>query len=501
MFEDLLQSSTSVSLLVVAGVLLGLHLVYSAFCSKENTRAPPGPKPLPLLGNLLQLDFKRLDISLLNLSKKYGSVFTVYFGSKKVVVLAGYKTVKQALVDQDEDFGERSVSPIFNDINKGYGIVFSNGITWQEMKPFALTALRSLETKGLTEEKIIEECHQLIKSFQQYNGKAFDNSRTLACAAINIISALTFGRRYEYTDPVLQAMVDQDLLSISHLKSTSIQMYNIFPWLGPFIKNRRDLVKGAEIKKEESERIIADLKETLIPGKTRCYVDEFLIHRSKLEESEIRHSQYNDVSLVHCVRNLFQTGTITAENKIKWSLLLMAKYPRIQDQVQEELRRVVGRRQVRVWDRKYMPYTDAVLHEIHRFANIIPMAVPHRTSRDVTFQGYFIKKGTTVFPLLTSVLFDESEWENPHTFNPSRFLDKDGKLIRKDAFLPFSAGRRVCLGEGLARMELFLFLTSLLQQFRFTPPPGVTEDEMDLTPVAGVVLHPSPYELCAVNLY
>ncbi|XP_068605930.1 cytochrome P450 2K1-like, partial [Brachionichthys hirsutus] len=219
-----------------------------------------------------------------------------------------------------------------------------------------------------------------------------------------------------------------------------LQMYNIFPWLGPFIKKRRDLVKGAEIKKEESERIIADLKETLIPGKTRCYVDEFLIHRSKLEESEIRHSQYNDVSLVHCVRNLFQTGTITAENKIKWSLLLMAKYPRIQDQVQEELRRVVGRRQVQVWDRKYMPYTDAVLHEIHRFANIIPMAVPHRTSRDVTFQGYFIKKGTTVFPLLTSVLFDESEWENPHTFNPSRFLDKDGKLIRKDAFLPFSAG-------------------------------------------------------------
>uniref|UniRef100_A0A3Q3Q4R9 Cytochrome P450 2K1-like n=1 Tax=Monopterus albus TaxID=43700 RepID=A0A3Q3Q4R9_MONAL len=148
---------------------------------------------------------------------------------------------------------------------------------------------------------------------------------------------------------------------------------------------------------------------------------------------------------------------------------------------------------------KNLPYTDAVIHESQRLANILPMAIPHKTSRDVTFQGYFIKEGTTVFPLLTSVLYDESEWQSPHTFNPSHFLDKDGKFIRRDAFMPFSAGRRMCLGEGLARMELFLFFTSLLQCFRFTPPPGVTEEELDLTPVVGLTLAPSPQKLCAVS--
>uniref|UniRef100_A0A3Q3IIH4 Cytochrome P450 2K1-like n=2 Tax=Monopterus albus TaxID=43700 RepID=A0A3Q3IIH4_MONAL len=169
------------------------------------------------------------------------------------------------------------------------------------------------------------------------------------------------------------------------------------------------------------------------------------------------------------------------------------------DQVQEELSRVVGSRRVQVEDRKNLPYTDAVIHESQRLANILPMAIPHKTSRDVTFQGYFIKEGTTVFPLLTSVLYDESEWQSPHTFNPSHFLDKDGKFIRRDAFMPFSAGRRMCLGEGLARMELFLFFTSLLQCFRFTPPPGVTEEELDLTPVVGLTLAPSPQKLCAVS--
>ena len=61
-------------------------------------------------------------------------------------------------------------------------------------------------------------------------------------------------------------------------------------------------------------------------------------------------------------------------------------------------------------------------------------------------------------------------------------------------------GRRACLGEGLARMELFLFFTSLLQRFRFTPPPGVTEEELDLTPAVGFTLNPSPHQLCAVSI-
>lgn len=215
------------------------------------------------------------------------------------------------------------------------------------------------------------------------------------------------------------------------------------------------------------------------------------------EESGNMNSYYNSENLLVSVANLFSAGTDTTATTLRWGLLLMAKYPQIQGQLQEELSSMIGSRQVRVEDRKNLPYTDAVIHEIQRLANIVPMSLPHTTSQDITFQGYFIKKGTVVYPLLTSVLWDETEWESPLSFNPSQFLDKDGKFVKRDAFMPFSAGRRACVGESLARMELFLFFTTLLQHYRFTPPPGVTEDELDLTPTLGLTLNPSPHQLCA----
>ncbi|KTF74944.1 hypothetical protein cypCar_00049559, partial [Cyprinus carpio] len=107
--------------------------------------------------------------------------------------------------------------------------------------------------------------------------------------------------------------------------------------------------------------------------------------------------------------------------------------------------------------------------------------------------------GTTVVPLLTSVLKDPSEWEKPNSFYPEHFLDEKGQFVKRDAFMPFSAGRRVCLGESLARMELFLFFTSLLQSYRFTTPPGVSGDELDLKGVVGITLNPSPHKLCAIR--
>ncbi|KAM9840690.1 cytochrome P450 2K1-like [Aulostomus maculatus] len=490
----------SVSLLQGLVALLLIYLVSSCLRSQENRKEPPGPKPLPLLGNLLQLDLKRPYNTLLRMSKTYGSVFTVYFGRQKVVVLAGYKTVKEALVNHAEEFGERDPILTVQDFNKGHGVLWSNGDSWKEMRRFALTNLRDFGMgRKACEDKIIEECERLIEVLKKSKGEAFDTTQPINYAVSNIICSIVYGSRFEYDDPEFTSMVDRMNRNIQLFGTPSMQVYNLFPWTGRWIANWREIKRLTASNKKRNLELISHLKETLNPEMCRGFVDAFLVRQQNLKESGHTNSHFHDENLMITVLNLFAAGTDTTATTLRWALLLMAKHPQIQDQVQEELRRVVGSRQVQVEDRKNLPLTDAVIHETQRLANILPIALPHKLSQDITFQGFFIKKGTTVYPLLTSVLYDESEWEKPHSFHPAHFLDKDGKFIKRDAFMPFSAGRRVCLGEGLARMELFIFFTTFMQRFQFTFPSGVPEEERDLTPRVGFTLNPSLHKLCAIS--
>nr|XP_033505294.1 cytochrome P450 2K4-like isoform X2 [Epinephelus lanceolatus] len=478
-----LQSTSSVSLLGSLVVLLLIYFIStSSFRFQQDRMEPPGPKALPLLGNLLQFDLKTPHNTLM----------------KKVVVLAGYKTVKEALVNFAEEFGDRDPMQIMIEFSQGYGITWSNGEIWKEMRRFVMMNLKDFGMgKKVCEDKIIEECHRLIEVLKKFKGEALDMTQPIHYAVSNIICSMVYGNRFEYDDPQFTYMLECMSTRVKLAGSPSIQVYNVFPWFFKWIANRKEFHQMNVFNRKQNLEIFSSLKKTLNPQMCRGLVDAFLVRKQNLKESGITNSQFHNENLMVTVLNLFGGGTDTTATTVRWALMLMAKYPKIQDQVQEELSGVIGSRQVQVEDRKNLHFTNAVIHEIQRLANIAPMGLPHKATKDVTFQGYFIKKGTTVYPLLASVLYDESEWENPHSFYPAHFLDKDGKFVKREAFLPFSAGRRVCPGESLARMELFILFVTLLQHFRFTPPPGVSEDELGLNPPGSLTRYPTRHKLCA----
>lgn len=165
------------------------------------------------------------------------------------------------------------------------------------------------------------------------------------------------------------------------------------------------------------------------------------------------------------------------------------------ERVQKEIEQVIGsHRPPTLDDRAKMPYTDAVIHEIQRLGDLIPIGLPHMVTKDTQFRGYIIPKNTEVFPILSSALHDPRYFETPNTFNPGHFLDADGALKRSEGFMPFSLGKRICLGEGIARTELFLFFTTILQNFSIASP--VPPEDIDLTPrESGVGNVPPSYQM------
>ncbi|CAI9594703.1 unnamed protein product [Staurois parvus] len=234
-------------------------------------------------------------------------------------------------------------------------------------------------------------------------------------------------------------------------------------------------------------------KNELDVNDQRSLIDVFLVKQK--EEKPNPKLFFTDVNLVLLVSDIFAAGMESSATVLRWGLLLMAKYPEIQKKVQNEIEKVVGSGELCLMHKKQMPYTDAVIHEILRFGNIAPTGVPHSTAQDVTIKEFFIPKGTYIITLLYSVLKDKDYFEKPEEFYPEHFLDSDGNFVTREAFMPFSAGKRSCVGENLAKMELFLFFTTLLQNFTFRAPPGV---KLDLTGDSGFTTAPLQHEICAI---
>ncbi|XP_044521646.1 cytochrome P450 2C55-like isoform X4 [Gracilinanus agilis] len=428
------------SVVSVLGLLLCISCLLLILVWKKGFgkgKLPPGPVPLPIIGNLLQLNLKNISESLCMLAKEYGPVFSLQLGLEHVVVLHGYEAIKEALIDHGEKFNSRGPMPIFEFVTNGLGLGVSNGERWKQLRQFSIMTLRNLGMgKRSIEERIQEEAKFLVEELKKTKGLPCDSMFILGPAPCNVICSVIFQKHFEYKD--------KKLLHLMKLIDSEFTIVNS-PWI---------------------------------------------------QEKQHPQSEFTIENLIWTVNSLFRAGTESTRSTLRYGFLILLKHPEIQEKIHEEIERVIGRsRSPCMEDRNKMPYTNAVVHEIQRYTDIVPTGVPHAVSQDTQFRQYLIPKGTTIIPLLTSVLNDDEEFPNPHQFDPDHFLDESGNFKRSDYFIPFSIGKRMCLGEGLARMELFLFFTTILQNF--TLKPLIDPKEIDTNPVANRLIKvPPPYKLC-----
>ncbi|KAM4697111.1 cytochrome P450 2G1-like [Rhinophrynus dorsalis] len=490
---------SATAVLLIACVIFLILNVTQNKRQQGKGKLPPGPTPLPILGNILQLNGKEVFKSLIELSKKYGPVFTIHMGMEPVVVLCSYEVVKEALNDKGEEFGARGYMPIMEMSSAGgHGILSSNGERWKQLRRFSLMTLRNFGMgKRSIEERIQEEAQFLTEEFRKTKSQPLDPTFYFSKAVSNVICSVVFGDRFDYEDKEFLRLLGLLNEAFKYFSSVWGQLYNMFPKVMdklPGVHNK--LFNCVEDLQSFITERIKMHQETLDPSSPRDFIDCFLTRMQ--QEKDDPQTEFHILGAINTTFDLFDAGTETVSTTLCYGLMLLLKHPDVEERVHKEIDQVIGMsRAPCIEDRSHMPYIEAVIHEIQRFTDIIPMGLPHKVTRDTHFRDYVIPKGTTVYPMLGSVLRDPKLFRYPDQFNPGHFLDKNGKFYRNEGYMPFSSGKRICLGEGLARMELFLFLTTILQNFTLTSVVDI--EDLDLTPeMSGFGNVPRPYQLCFI---
>ncbi|XP_009900745.2 cytochrome P450 2D14 [Dryobates pubescens] len=470
------QLSSSWSNISVVGVFLTVFTLLLDFMKRRRkwSHYPPGPVSLPFIGTMLHVDFHKPHISFNQLRKKYGDIFNLQNCWTNLVVLNGYKLVKEALVHKSEDFADRPYFPMYEHLGygkKSQGVAVARyGHDWKELRKFTLITLRNFGMgKKSLEERVVEEARFLCSAVSDKEGCPFDLHFLVNNAVCNVICTIVYGERFDYGDETFKKLLQVFENSLNEEAGLMAQLLNEVPLL-LHIPGVTQKVFGEQKAFMDFIDVLVDKhKETWDPAHIRDFTDAFLKEMKEGKDTEKDTFNYDNLRLV--TSDLFIAGTETTSTTLRWAVLYMLLHPEIQSKVQDEIDKVIGReRPPTMADQENMPYTNAVIHEVQRYGDVAPVGVPHMTYRDTELQGFFIPKGTTIITNLSSVLKDETVWEKPNEFYPEHFLDANGQFVKREAFLPFSAGRRVCLGEQLARMELFLFFISLLQKFTFMIP-------------------------------
>ncbi|NXT38555.1 CP2DH protein, partial [Pelecanoides urinatrix] len=447
------------------------------------------------------------------LHKKFGNVFNLQNCWTNLVVLNGYKTVKEALVHRSEDFADRPYFPIYEHLGYGNksegkapdiscssiipGIVIARyGHVWKELRKFTLSTLRNFGMgKKSLEERVTEEAGFLCSAVNSEEGRPFDLRFLVNNAVCNVICTTIYGERFDYSEETFKKLLYLFENSLNEEAGFLRQLLNEVPILLRIPGVSQKVFRWQKAFMDFIDMLIDKHTETWNPANIRDFTDAFLKEMEKGKAAEERGFNYNNLRLV--TADLFAAGSETTSITLRWAFLYMLLHPEIQSKVQAEIDKVIGReRSPTMEDQVSMPYTNAVIHEVQRYGAVVPLGLPHMTYRDTEVQGFVIPKGTTVITNLSSVLKDEAVWEKPNEFYPEHFLDANGQFVKPEAFLPFSAGRRACLGEQLARMELFIFFTTLLQKFTFVLPEDQPRPREDGH--FAFMSSPHPYQVQAV---
>nr|AAS92626.1 cytochrome P450 [Centaurium erythraea] len=429
--------------------------IASSLTFRRFGRLPPGPFPVPVIGNIHQLG-KHPNQSLAKLSKIYGPLMSLKLGTQTAIVASSSTVVREILQKHDQVFSSRTIPSALHahDHHKFSMALLPASSRWRHLRKITKEQMFSVqrldESQGLRQDKLKElrdylhsccvtgqavnigeaaftttlnlmSCTLFSVNFASFDSKFSDELKRDICAFVQVIAAPNLAD----FSPVLRHVDPQGLL-----KRTKTYMQKVFDSFEDIITKR--LQERGTSQQDSLRR--HDLLEAL------------------LDEMEKNDSAFTINDMKHLILDLFIAGADSTSSTTEWGMAELLHNPEKMEKAKAELNEVIGQKNlVEESDISRLPYLQAVVKEVFRLHPPGPLLVPHKADADVEIDGYVVPKNANVLVNVWALGRDSSSWADPEAFMPERFLDNEIDVKGQHfELIPFGAGRRMCPGLPLS---------------------------------------------------
>ncbi|KAG2038716.1 cytochrome P450 [Suillus americanus] len=457
--------------LAIVAALPASLVVIKAFTrfidSRQNKpRLPPGPAPLPLLGNVLSLDTKEPWLTYTEWGATYGDLFVVRLLGQEVVVINS-QHIAEALMDKrSRIYSDRPYIATLEPF--GWSVVFAfmgYGDEWrlcrrlfhQTFRPDSALKFRPMQIKRAREMIV-----NLIDDPQHYHSHFATFSSSVGMSAA--YSYQTSPR----DDPLVRTVENALAIGLKVMTPERATLLKIFP----FLLRLPDWCWGSAIKRDAR---ISNHRMTEMTDLPFQYAQESMVsmvtdNLQRMEKLDQASKPIFETALKKAAATVIVGSYETTTSTLMTFALAMVLYPDVQRRAQAEIDSVVGGDRLPTFeDRASLPYVESVLRETLRWHPLLPIGVPHAASTDDIFDGYFIPKGATVVSNIWAISRDETRYPDASSFIPERFLDVNNALTDDDpAKYVFGFGRRACPGRYAADASLWSAIATMLGTVAFS---------------------------------
>lgn len=485
---DYYYYATPLALLLAWALVQGLALLL-ALTTNRRRKLPPGPFPLPIIGNLHLLG-NQPHKSLAKLANFHGPIMRLRLGQITNVVISSSDMAKQVLQKQDSAFSSRSIPDIVQTDNFHLFSVSWLPVSqpqWRSLRKILNSHIFSINKLDASHHLRYKKIQELVVYCQRSSqmGEAVDIGGVIFRTLLNLLSNTLFSK--DLVDPYVNSGTEfKDLVEGLMMDLGKPSLVDYFPVL--------KIVDPQGLRRYNSRF-----------GKLLKLIDGLINERLELRKLKGQNSDVLDALLTASEHNpqdidrrhiatilldLFVAGTDTSSNIVEWAMAEILKAPEIMKKAQAELVQVIGEgKAIEESDIARLPYLQCIIKETFRLHPPAPFLVPRKVEQDVVVCGYTVPKGSKVLINVWAIGRDSTFWEDPLVFNPDRFKDLNLDVRGQDfELIPFGAGRRICPGLPLAIRMVPVMLGTLLNTFNWKIEGDVAPEHLDMQENFGLTL-------------